>query len=113
MMACFSSICMLYFNVSGKYLPETSLHGEPNPMSIIQAPAIQAIDLRRVYNTRSSNHRVAAAAITRKKSITSFDGVSLTIQRGELFGLLVRHCAGTPTLIKLLTTVLAPTLGQA
>src|SRR5260221_13377934 len=102
MMACFSSIYMLYFNVSGKYLRETSLHGEPNPMSIIQVPAIQAIDLRRVYNTRSCNHRGAAAPITRNKSITWLDGVSMTIERGDLFGLLWRDVAGQTTLMKLL-----------
>ncbi len=78
-----------------------------------EAPAIQTIDLRRVYKTGGSNHRGNAAAIPHKKSIIALDGVSLTIERGELFGLLGRNGAGKTTLIKVLTTLLSPTSGEA
>jgi ABC-2 type transport system ATP-binding protein len=78
-----------------------------------EVPAIQTIDLRRVYNAGSSNHRGIAAAIPHKKSIIALDCVNLTIERGELFGLLGRNGAGKTTLIKILTTLLSPTSGKA
>jgi ABC-2 type transport system ATP-binding protein len=68
-------------------------------------PAIQTIDLRRVYTLRSRGRLV--------RSINALDGVSLSISRGEIFGLLGRNGAGKTTLIKVLTTLLAPTSGQA
>ena len=69
-----------------------------------EVPAVQTIDLSRVY--RSSGRKTG-------KTITALDGVSLTIERGELFGLLGRNGAGKTTLIKILTTLLAPSSGKA
>ncbi len=68
-------------------------------------PAIQTIDLRRVYQQSGIGKT--------RKTITALDGVSLTIEQGELFGLLGRNGAGKTTLIKVLTTLLAPTSGKA
>lgn len=69
-------------------------------------PAIQTIDLRRVYNSHSRGSKAG-------KSITALDGVSLTIEQGELFGLLGRNGAGKTTLIKILITLLTPSSGKA
>jgi ABC-2 type transport system ATP-binding protein len=46
-------------------------------------------------------------------SLRAVDDVSLTINSGEMFGLLGRNGAGKSTLIKMLTTLLPPTAGTA
>lgn len=47
------------------------------------------------------------------RSITAVAGVSLAVAQGELFGLLGPNGAGKTTLVKLLSTLILPTSGQA
>ncbi len=73
-------------------------------------PAIATNDVRRVYKTRGGNSFKGGKA---GKDVVALDGVTLRVERGELFGLLGRNGAGKTTLIKILTTLLSPTSGQA
>ncbi len=54
------------------------------------------------------------SALTRTfGDLTAVDGVTLSIYRGEIFGLIGPNGAGKSTLIKMLTTLLPPTSGSA
>ena len=69
--------------------------------------AVELKDLCRTFKTR-------AVKGTRKKQIvTALDGVDLRIKEGELFGLLGPNGAGKTTIIKILSTLLFPTSGEA
>ena len=46
-------------------------------------------------------------------SLTAVDHLSVSVERGEIFGLLGRNGAGKSTVIKMLTTLLPPTFGTA
>jgi ABC-2 type transport system ATP-binding protein len=74
-------------------------------MSVDQAasslpPAIAARGVRRVYDAKPD-------------PITALAGVDLEVAPGEFFGLLGPNGAGKTTLIKILTTLLLPTSGEA
>src|SRR6202142_2966822 len=57
---------------------------------------------------------VQASALTRKfGDLTAVDSVTLTINRGEIFGLIGPNGSGKSTLIKMLTTLLPPSSGSA
>jgi len=57
---------------------------------------------------------VEIAALTRKfGDLVAVDAVTLTVQRGEIFGLIGPNGAGKSTLIRMLTTLLPPTGGTA
>jgi ABC-2 type transport system ATP-binding protein len=63
--------------------------------------AIEAEDLVRIYNRRSAT------------PVRALDGLSLSVKRGEIFGLLGENGAGKTTLLRILTTLLHPTSGKA
>lgn len=66
-------------------------------------PAIVVEDLRKTYRDGLFSHR----------RVEAFAGVSLTVQRGEIFGLLGPNGAGKTTLIKVLLGIVGRGQGQA
>ena len=67
--------------------------------------AIRTQGLTRAYKYRTIRREL--------KVVQALAGVDMQVQRGELFGLLGPNGAGKTTVIKILTTLLAPTAGQA
>jgi ABC-2 type transport system ATP-binding protein len=69
--------------------------------------AIEVQELKRVY-------RAKMGVFGRKaKEVVAVDGIDFSVARGELFGLLGPNGAGKTTTVKMLTTLLTPTAGQA
>jgi ABC-2 type transport system ATP-binding protein len=66
------------------------------------APPIEAEGLRKVYRSRFGARR-----------ITALDGVSLRVERGQVFGLLGPNGAGKTTTVKILLGLTRPTGGRA
>lgn len=67
--------------------------------------AIEVKDLKRIYE--------GTLGMTKKKTINALMGVSFKVKEGEIFGLLGPNGAGKTTTIKILTTLLAPSSGEA
>jgi ABC-type multidrug transport system ATPase subunit/ABC-type polysaccharide/polyol phosphate export permease len=70
--------------------------------------AIETQDLTKVYERPSGWRRIAGV-----KAVTAVSNITLTIPRGELFGLLGSNGAGKTTLVKMLCTLILPSRGQA
>ena len=64
-------------------------------------PAIEVENLVKVYAKRN------------RPTIRAVDGLTFAVQRGQIFGLLGPNGAGKTTTVKVLTTLLAPTSGNA
>ena len=60
------------------------------------APAVETVELRKTFGP-----------------FTAVDGISLTVERGEIFGFLGSNGAGKSTTIRMLCGLLAPTSGRA
>jgi ABC-2 type transport system ATP-binding protein len=71
-----------------------------DPQGAALPPAISVRGVRRVYDAKP-------------KAVTALAGVDLEVAPGEFFGLLGPNGAGKTTLIKILTTLLLPTSGEA
>lgn len=69
--------------------------------------AIHTQDLGRIYKIRGPKRK------DDPKEVIALEGVNLSVPHGELFGLLGPNGAGKTTLIKILTTLLLPSSGQA
>lgn len=68
---------------------------------------IEVSGLKRTYRT-------TIGVIRRKvKQVVALDGIDLCVAPGELFGLVGPNGAGKTTAVKILTTLLTPTAGQA
>jgi ABC-2 type transport system ATP-binding protein len=68
---------------------------------------IEVQDLRRIYHAKTG-------VLRRKvREVLAVDGINFSVAQGELFGLLGPNGAGKTTTIKMLTTLLTPTAGQA
>jgi lipopolysaccharide transport system ATP-binding protein len=86
--------------------------------------AVVAEDLRKLYRLGEGRPRhntlrdLVASAFTRRErtepaSIWALDGVSFTVKRGEVVGILGRNGAGKSTLLKVLSRITEPTSGWA
>jgi len=68
---------------------------------------IEVQGLKRIYQAKTG-------VLRRKvKEVLAVDGINFSVAQGELFGLLGPNGAGKTTTVKMLTTLLTPTAGQA
>jgi ABC-2 type transport system ATP-binding protein len=79
---------------------------EPERAVSREESAVEVRDLKREYVTRSFFGKTSRVT-------EALSGVTFSVKRGELFGLIGPNGAGKTTTIKILSTLLTPTSGQA
>ncbi len=81
--------------------------------SRIAGSSIRANIVRQAASTDTSS-AISTCALTRRfGDLVAVNAVSLSVSRGEIFGLIGSNGAGKSTLIKMLTTLLPPSSGSA
>jgi ABC-2 type transport system ATP-binding protein len=81
------------------------------------APAVRVDDLRRTYLVpeRTAGLRASVESLVRRhhRQVAAVDGVSFSIEPGEIVGFLGPNGAGKTTTLKMLAGLLYPTSGEA
>src|SRR5688572_12352415 len=88
-------------NQEGELVVNSGVH--PPQESRVPEPAIETIDLYKTY----------VEGLLRRKRQEALKGMSLRVERGEIFGLLGGNGAGKTTFIKILLGIIRKTAGEA
>jgi ABC-2 type transport system ATP-binding protein len=75
--------------------------------------SVQTFNLTRVFETKKKGSGFLGSIKRKKENIVAADHLNISINKGELFGLVGPNGAGKTTTIKMLCTLLSPTSGTA